>query len=84
MKRRLRYGIVKMFPNALGQHAIRFGIRFGYWACLLAPFVEADFAFWRISIWYGLPSYKITSLPPIESPPPARSCRWSFDRFSQN
>lgn len=37
---------------------VSFGIRFGYWPCLEAPFFELAFGVWRWQIWFGYESYK--------------------------
>jgi hypothetical protein len=37
---------------------VAFGVRFGYWPCLSAPFAQIVFWHWRAEIWYGWPSYK--------------------------
>lgn len=37
-----------------------FGIRFGYWPCVHAPYLQLAFLFWRVSVWYGLKGNKNT------------------------
>jgi hypothetical protein len=39
-------------------YAVGYGLKFGYWPCLRAPFVQVSFNRWVFEIWYGLPSYK--------------------------
>lgn len=41
-----------------GRHAWSFGLRVGYWPCLLAPYVAVDFGKHRLEAWYGLPSVR--------------------------
>lgn len=46
----------RSLTSETGKHAWSFGIRAGYWPCLKAPFVNIEFATWRIDMWHGLPS----------------------------
>lgn len=38
------------------QHAVAFGLKFGYWPCHGGPFITIEFATHRIDMWYGTPS----------------------------
>jgi hypothetical protein len=40
-----------------GRYALAYGLRFGYWPCLRAPYVQVAVHHWRLEIWFGLPSY---------------------------
>lgn len=56
--RGLRYINRRSRTSDDGRHAWAFGMRVGYWPCLKGPFVNIEFAIWRIDIWYGLPSFE--------------------------
>ena len=36
-----------------GRHALHLGIRFGYWPCLNAVFVQVAFWCWVFTVWHG-------------------------------
>ena len=44
--------------SPMGKRSWGFGVAFGYWPCLRAPYVRGIFLFWRLEIWYGEPGYK--------------------------
>ena len=37
-----------------GRHALSFGMRFGYWPCLKAPFVQLAVGPYLVDLWFGL------------------------------
>lgn len=39
-------------------YAIGHGLKFGYWPCLRAPFIQISFHRWIFEAWFGLPSYR--------------------------
>jgi hypothetical protein len=59
--RKLRIGVRKSTRGEAG-YALGYGLRIGYWPCLLAPYVQIAFHHWRVEIWHGLPSYKAPDL----------------------
>ena len=44
--------------QSTGKRCVSFGVRAGYWPCLLAPFVTVTFWRWHLDVWHGLPSYR--------------------------
>lgn len=40
-----------------GVRSFGVGLRVGYWPCLCAPYVQITVLFWRLDVWFGLPSY---------------------------
>jgi hypothetical protein len=55
---RLRAMLRNNKRSAAGSPAIGYGLKVGYWPCLLAPYAQIAFHRWRLDIWYGLPSYR--------------------------
>jgi hypothetical protein len=55
-RRKFRVEVRNNRESPEGQVHICFGIRVGYWPCLLAPYVQLAFWKWRLDIWHGLPS----------------------------
>jgi hypothetical protein len=58
MKRRARYMIRCFQKSSDGRQMIALGVRFGYWPCLRAPFIQIAIWKWRCEFWYGFESYK--------------------------
>lgn len=60
-RRTLRWGVrpgrTRLGPDERPLTVRAIGVKFGYWPCLRAPFVELAFGRRRYEIWYGLPSY---------------------------
>jgi hypothetical protein len=52
---RLRFRIRENERSPEGQPVIAFGVRIGYWPCVIAPFVQVAAFAWRFEVWYGLP-----------------------------
>lgn len=44
--------------NADRMKKFSFGFGFGYWPCLLAPYIRFDVWHVQIYFWFGLPSYQ--------------------------
>lgn len=38
--------------------SLAWGVRFGYWPCLSAPFLDVSWGKWRVRVWHGACSYK--------------------------
>jgi len=51
--RRLRATIRRQRQRDDGRHVLGFGLRFGYWPCLHAPFVRLDFGPFIAEVWHG-------------------------------
>lgn len=56
--RKLRVGVRRTTQSPEGTHVIRYGVCFGYWPCLRAPFIQLSFGTRTIEVWHGLPSYQ--------------------------
>lgn len=57
--RRLRLQSRQLKRRPDGARAFGFGVRIGYWPCLLAPYLQLTVLFWQIDLWHGTPSYKL-------------------------
>ena len=55
--RRFRAAVRTGKRNGEGRYALGYGLRFGYWPCLRAPYAQLAFHRWRLELWFGLPSY---------------------------
>lgn len=55
-RRRFRIQVRHLPAAAWGAQSIGFGLKFGYWPCLKAPYIQIAFLFWRVEIWHGLPA----------------------------
>lgn len=56
MRKMFRWKITRNKARYDGVISIGFGQRIGYWPCLRGPFFTVSFLFWRVHLWYGLPS----------------------------
>lgn len=55
--RRLRWGVRPTYTKRPLQ-VRKYGLTFGYWPCLRAPFVSVALGRRYFDVWFGLPSYR--------------------------
>ena len=54
----LRFTCRRLKASPEGNPGFSIGLRLGYWPCLKAPYIQLSFLLWRLSLWFGLESYK--------------------------